>query len=78
MAKITRNISFSQFGDLLQEEWEKGNITQEVHDYIAAGVVPIRLLEEKLNWLIERQREGIRLTINDNEIDEKLNVRRAA
>jgi hypothetical protein len=78
MAKITRNISFSQLGDLLQKEWERGNITKDVHDSIEAGLLPIRLLRERLKWVIEREGEGVRLTINDDEIDEKLDFRRAA
>jgi hypothetical protein len=78
MAKITRNISLSQLGDLLQEEWEKGNIGTDVHDSIEAGLLPIRLLREKLKWVIEREGEGVRLTVEDDEVDEALNFRRAA
>jgi hypothetical protein len=76
MAKIIRNISFSQLGDLLQEEWEKGNITQDVHDSIEAGLLPIRLLRERLKWIIEREGEGVRLTVENDEIDNIINLRR--
>jgi hypothetical protein len=72
MAQITRNISYSQLGDLLQEEWEKGNIGNDVHESIEAGFLPIRLLREKLKWIIEREGEGIRLTV-ENDVDSRFN-----
>jgi hypothetical protein len=79
MAKITRNISFSQLGDLLQEEWEKGNIENEVHQSIEAGYLPIRYLREKLKWIIERNEgEGLRLTVQNDDIDDAIRFRRAA
>lgn len=76
MAQITRNISFAQLGDLLQDEWEKGNIGKDVHESIEAGFLPIRLLREKLKWVIEREGEGVRLTAENDDIEERLNLRR--
>jgi len=65
----SRKITFEEFGDLLREEWEKGNLTSEVRDLIQAGVVPIAHLREKLRWIIEREGDGLRLTVNDDEAD---------
>jgi len=79
MAQITRNISFSQLGDLLQEEWEKGNIGNDIHESIEAGLLPIRYLREKLKWVIERNGdEGLRLTVQNDDLDDSLNFKRAA
>ena len=73
MAQITRNISFAQLGDLLQDEWEKGTIGNDVHDSIEAGLLPIRLLREKLKWIIEREGERLLLTVENDDIEKKLN-----
>ncbi len=78
MAQITRNISFSQLGELLQEEWEKGNIGNDVHESIEAGYLPIRYLRERLKWVIERNGEGLQLTVENDDVDNSLNLRRAA
>lgn len=57
MPKRTHKLTFAQFGDLLQLACEEGRIGSEVHDYIEAGVVPIRYLREKMRWVIERSDE---------------------
>jgi hypothetical protein len=73
MAQITRNISFAQLGDLLQDEWEKGTIGNDVHESIEAGFLPIRLLREKLKWIIGRDGERLLLTAENDDIEERLN-----
>ena len=73
MAQITRNISFAQLGDLLQDEWEKGTIGNDVHNSIEAGFLPIRLLREKLKWIIEREGERLLLTVENDDVEKKLN-----
>ena len=78
MAKIVRNLSITEFGDFLREELEKGNISQEAADSIYAGRVPRRLDYNELHCTIEKMREGIRVTINDEGLDERLNLSRAA
>jgi hypothetical protein len=50
--KKSRNITFEEFGDMLQHEWQEGNIGDEVQESILAGVIPIKLLREKLRWII--------------------------
>ena len=61
----SRQISFEELGDLLYEQWEQGNIEDGVRDLICAGFLPIKLLRERLRWIIERDGEKIRLTIDD-------------
>lgn len=50
---------------MLQHEWQEGNIGDEVQESILAGVIPIKLLREKLRWIIEREGNGLRLTVVD-------------
>ncbi len=64
-----RKISFEEFGDLLQKEWEEGNLSSKAHEMIQAGRVPIAHLREKLRWIIERDGDGLRLTVEDEEAD---------
>jgi hypothetical protein len=63
--KNSRNITFEEFGDLLQHEMNEGNIGDEVQEVIQAGLIPIKLLREKLRWIIEREGNGLRLTVAD-------------
>ena len=55
--KRTQKLSLAQFGDFLQQAWEDGAIGDEVHEYIEAGVIPIRLLRDKMRLVIERSDE---------------------
>lgn len=66
--KKSRKITFAEFGDLLQNEWMQGNIGSEVQEVIQAGLIPIKLLREKLRWIIEREGDGLRLTMEGNEL----------
>lgn len=67
-SKKKTKLTFAQFGDLLQQEWEAGNIDSEIHQYIEAGLVPIKLLRERLRWIIEREGDGLLISIaNDDE-----------
>lgn len=50
---------------MLQREWEDGNIGDDVQKSILEGVIPIKLLREKLRWIIEREGNGLRLTVAD-------------
>ncbi len=56
-SKRTHKLSLAQFGDFLQDAWEKGLIGSEVHDFIEEGIIPIRYLREKLRLVIERSDE---------------------
>ena len=53
MADSTRRITTEQLADMLFAEWEKQNISQEAHDLISEGHVPILYLRERLKWVIE-------------------------
>ena len=65
-----RKITFEEFGDLLEQEWEQGNISNEVHEYIQAGLIPIHILRDKLRWVIEREGDGLRISVaNDDQED---------
>jgi hypothetical protein len=64
---LSRKISFSQLGDLLQKEWEKGTIGEEAYESIQDGLLPIRYLREQLRWIIEREGNGLRLTIDSDD-----------
>lgn len=64
-SKRSQKLSFAELGDLLQQEWEQGNIDNEVHEYIEAGLIPIHILREKLRWVIEREEDGLLLTMED-------------
>ncbi|MBI5732244.1 MAG: hypothetical protein HY982_02700 [Candidatus Magasanikbacteria bacterium] len=90
--KPTQKMSFAEFGDFLQNEWEQGNIGSEVHDWIEAGIIPIPYFREKYHLIIEREGDGVRLTKEDgygqirnlrhnsaaNDNDEMDGLRRAA
>ncbi len=78
MAKIVRNLSVEELGDFLREQWEKGNISEEDAALIHSGRVPRRLDYNELSCTIERMRQGIRLTISDDGLDEILNLQQAA
>jgi len=65
--KNSRKITFEEFGDLLQREWEEGKIGKDIHESIEAGVIPIKRLREELKLIIERDGDGLRLT-DDNAI----------
>lgn len=56
-SKQTRKLSFAQLGELLQREWEKGNITDDVYEYIAEGLFPIHLIRRQLSLVISRSHE---------------------
>jgi len=64
----SRKITFEEFGDMLQNEWKEGKIGEDVQEFIQAGIVPIKLLREKLRWIIEREGDGLRLTMEGNEL----------
>ena len=61
--KKSRTLSFAQFGEMLQDEWEKGRIGDDIHQCIESGFLPIKLLSERLQWVIEREGDGLRLTV---------------
>lgn len=65
MAEHSRLITFAQLGDLLQDEWSKGNIGEEIHESLEEGFLPIRELREKLHWILEREGDQLRLTVED-------------
>lgn len=67
VSRQPRKITFEEFGDLLQQEWEKGNLPSEAHEMIQAGVVPIAMLREKLRWIIERDGTGLRLSFQESD-----------
>ncbi len=72
-AQQTRQITFDQLGDLLQEEFEKGNIGSDVHDFIAQnGALPIKYLREQLRWTIERDEESLTLTRDVDDLNLKI------
>lgn len=60
-----KKLSFAELGDLLRQEWEQGNIDNEVHEYIEAGLIPIHILREQLRWVIEREGDGLLLSMED-------------
>jgi hypothetical protein len=62
----SRKISFEEFGDMLQYEWQQGNIGKDVHRAIEMGLLPIQELREKLRWIISREDDGLRLTFEEN------------
>jgi len=69
----TRQITFDQLGELLQEEFIKGNIGSDVHDFIAkTGALPTKYLREQLRWVIERNGEGLMLTTELDGLDLKI------
>lgn len=68
-SKKSRKITAGQLGDLLQLEWEKGNICNEVRDLIIEkGVLPVQYLKDQLQWVIERDGDGLKLTYNTADI----------
>lgn len=71
--KKSRKITFEEFGELLQHEWQEGKIGKEVQDYIMAGMLPIKLLRDKLRWIIEREGDGLRLTMEADELKIPIN-----
>jgi hypothetical protein len=66
MITSSRKITFAEFGDMLQSEWEQGNIGSDVHRSIEMGLLPIRELRAKLRWIIERDGDGLRLMVEDD------------
>jgi len=67
--KNSRKITFEEFGDLLSYELEQGNIGDDVPKLIAAGLIPIKILRDKLRWIIEREGDGLMLS-SDNPLPE--------
>lgn len=58
--KQPKKLSFTELGDLLQDEWKKGKIGNDVRDFIIKnGALPIGYLRERLKWVIERDGDGI-------------------
>jgi len=50
----TRRITTEQLADMLFEEWENQNISQEAHDKILEGYIPkILLLRNQMKLAIE-------------------------
>lgn len=58
MTPISKHITPAQLGDFLQNAFERGLIGEEAHESIEAGVLPVRLIREKLKCLIERGENG--------------------
>ncbi len=61
MPSKSRKITAGQLGDLLQMEWEKGNICNEVRSLIQDGILPVKYLKDQLQWTVERDGDGLRL-----------------
>jgi len=65
--KKSRKITFQEFGYLLQKEWKAGNISSKVHEMIGLGVIPIAHLREKMKWIIERDGNGLKMTVEPKD-----------
>ena len=63
MPSDSQILSFEEFGDLLQREWEKGNLGTDLQEFIArTGSIPAKYLREELSWIIERHEDGLKIT----------------
>ena len=74
----TRKLSFAQLGELLQVEWEKGNLADEVHEYIEEGLFPIHLIRQQLKLAIARSDEEGYLEVTPLSREEDSDWRLAA
>lgn len=60
----SRYMTFGQLGDYLQEQWKTGNLrdAEGIHRLIESGILPVKLIREQLNAVIQREGEGLRVT----------------
>ena len=65
---ITRKLNIHQLSALHFDQWQKGNMSDDLIEFVQEGLIPLHLIRQEIGWILEKTADGnIMLTTAAND-----------
>lgn len=55
---VKRKLNIHQLSELLFEQWQLGNLSDELIEYVKEGLIPLHLIQREIGWNLEKTIDG--------------------